>query len=310
MKHILSEFLNDEIFEVELFKEWFLSQWYKVKGANGDYFVRSVKNNVAGFEYIWDDLRSFLISHQMYENAGLVKSHGTFEHNNQTFHAQEAKNGETIDIDSLDDNLVKLIAQKIATLHRSWKEKVNSLDKTYKKLLYRRWWRELLTNHETTFSIFEHHVVWKESHALFEGLIEKMLQEYFRLMRDDQTERMTTLHWDFWHGNILLDSETEDLHLIDFSRIPYWDPGIDVGLFLWQFSIRELVDPDFSTRKNQIKNIFLKEYCEITWDQEIEKFLTLSELYVWFIHLSPLLQQFLKWSDEQKEKVYQYLLAF
>lgn len=39
------------------------------------------------------------------------------------------------------------------------------------------------------------------------------------------------LHGDFWGSNILID-EMDEPFLIDYSRVPYSDPAIDVGTFL------------------------------------------------------------------------------
>lgn len=303
MKQRLSTYLNDDIIDIQFLSEWFLSKAYKVTGKKNIYVVREVVPWMPWFEYEEDIIKSFGISHKMYNNAenlNKIKSYGVLHFDGKVYHIQDFKSWNIlIDRKFLNEQNILKIAKKIWTLHNLWKKEIN-FDDAYKNILYKKSFRKIITHQETTFSIYEWWISWITTDTkILQDLIKKMIDVYFDVLVDSDSSRLTYLHGDFWNGNFI--ENYDDVYFIDFSRIPYGEPWIDVWTFVANLELWALVENDDTLLR--FKKLFLDEYIKVTGDNNIEKYFSLSRLWVLFLHFSPLLQKFLNWSDEIKEKI-------
>lgn len=80
-----------------------------------------------------------------------------------------------------------------------------------------------------------------------------------------------------------------------------------MGTFVGNFEIQYLHTGDQKLLEK--RDLFLKKYIEITSDGKIKDYLVLSKLWVLFLHLSPLLQSFLKWDEMRQKNIYERFLA-
>ena len=97
-------------------------------------------------------------------------------------------------------------------------------------------------------------------------------------------ERLTALHGDFWGANLFF-REDDSLFVVDYSRIPWGDPGIDVGWFiaeyLWNYHLtgnnyfRELVE------------LWLNIYEEKSGDKEIRNNIALIIGWTGIVQIYP-----------------------
>jgi hypothetical protein len=55
---------------------------------------------------------------------------------------------------------------------------------------------------------------------------------------------------------------------------------------------------------------FLKKYIEITKDEEILKYIDLTILWVFYVDCSPLVQQFLKWNNQDIKNIESFIQDF
>jgi hypothetical protein len=303
LKEKISDLLNDKIINIEKINSWFLSQWFKLRSKSKTYFARNIIKKLWWFEYLLEDKKSFEISHFMSQNWN-IKSYWVIEFEWSQYHITDFFEWNILWLYKMKESHIIQIAQKIWNIHKNWKLN-NHFNDNEKAIYYKRSFREILTNPETLFSIYEMHIVWSKEKDFFKELIFKMLNTYFDYINNIDFNRLTTIHWDFWQGNFLINKD-EQIEFIDFSRIPFWEPWIDIWWFLTQLDIDIIVQTD--TFQSNYKKLFLQKYIEVTWDIKIENYLDLSRLWVWFIMLSPLTQSFLNWEDDKVKKVQDWLL--
>ncbi|MDD2891815.1 MAG: phosphotransferase [Candidatus Gracilibacteria bacterium] len=273
-------------------------------------FSRTISSNRGGYAYPIDRFRAFNISDQMYKNAnGDIMSHGImtykdgkytsqldFSNNTQFFHIQDYKVGSSyqseyfslVNQDTLTEEnkeILRKIASKIAILHT--KEVPEQSDDIYAKELYIRGYRELLINPELTLDVFSQ---FDPSHSFFgqvphkHNYLEKMHQEYDRMILSTRERKLSFLHGDFWSSNILIDTENNPF-FIDYSRIPYGDAGIDIGWFVGNFVL------EYIKTKNRIyldaAKVFMDEYIKETGDKDILQYLVLPLFWLGIINIFP-----------------------
>jgi hypothetical protein len=94
--------------------------------------------------------------------------------------------------------------------------------------------------------------------------------------------------------------------LIDFSRIPYGEAWIDVWHFLANLKIQYIITKDQKYIDFYTK--FLETYIGITHDGEIERYIQLSLLFVWWLVVSNRISKFMQLSDDQKSEIVHWIL--
>ena len=303
IKQIFSEFLNEEIIEIKKFESWFLSEWLKIIWKNKNYFIRCLKYEYSGYFYKNEDYCSFSISDEMIKNAkSWIKSYGVLKYNNKSYHITDFFEWKTLSLEDIKEHNIVEIANKIWQIHKNGNKNLQKLSEDNKKFLYNRSLREVITHPETVFSTYETRIVNTKDEDFFKKYIWKMLDTYFKYMEKNSFHRISYLHWDFWQGNIMED-KNGNIEFIDFSRIPYGEPGIDIWRFLAQFQIDSIINVQNKERNDKLQNLFLENYIKVTKDEKILDYIKLWQLWVGFINLSPLLQQFLKRDEAKIDKV-------
>jgi len=306
LKEKLSIFLKDNINNIILINSWFLSQWYKVFWNKQNYFIRTIIKKTWWFEYDIEDKKSFNISHNMQKkDIWWLNSYWVLKYNNQFYHITDYFEWNILWLtDMTKENIIE-IANIIWNLHINWKKILSNFSSEELKIYYKRGLREIITNPETLFSLYEWYIIWNQDEVFFQKLIDKMLKTYFKLIKNFDENRLTTIHWDFWQGNILINNNW-NIKLIDFSRIPFWEPWIDIGRFITQFDIEYIINNDINILK--LKELFLEQYLKITKDKDILNYTELSRLWVCFIQLSHLTQGFLKRDEDKITKIQNWAL--
>lgn len=108
----------------------------------------------------------------------------------------------------------------------------------------------------------------------FSQQIKKTYDLYMKIMKGDRNRPCVHLHGDFHSKNIIIGQDAR-VHLIDWSHIPYGDPGIDVGIFLTEIEIAcTLQGKDYKS----LQQIFLETYISETQDHHIVQYTQLSRL--------------------------------
>jgi aminoglycoside phosphotransferase (APT) family kinase protein len=216
--------------------------------------LRTCKSKVGGYAYASDRLQTFAISHEMYLRAnGPVKSYGVFgmtpqgkladnlfDMNLEYFHVQDFLKGT-----SLQTEIDGFRFQK--TLSESSRERMQAVGKILAELhnrpipvgtdaadAVRRSQREVFANPQITLDVLaaypnNHHLLGTETGKY--RYLEMMLRSVDIESIFAENTPCVPLHGDFWGSNILI-GEQGDPFLIDYSRIPYGDPAVDVGNFL------------------------------------------------------------------------------
>ena len=309
IKKIFSKFLNEKIIEIKEFKAGFLSNWFKIIWENKNYFARCLKDEDLWYIYNNEDYSNFSISDKMTNNAkSWIKSYWVIKYNNKTYHITDFFEWETLSLQDINEDYIIKIANKIWQIHKIWNKELKKLSNNNKKFLYNRSLREIITHPETVFSTYEIRIVNTEDEDFFKRYIWKMLETYFKYVKWNTFDRISYLHGDFWQWNIMK-NKNENIEFIDFSRIPYGEPGIDIWWFLAQFQIDSIINFENKEKNNNLQTIFLENYIKITQDENILEYIKLWQLWVGFINLSPLLQQFLKWNKTKKDKVKDWAIS-
>lgn len=296
---IVSELLSDKLgkeLKITQFKpagSGYHSDGFVLYADNGEkFFIKKFKSNDLGFEIPERKINSLLISNGMSkridshpEGIGvLVKNKNSKEFlpevnaETEIFHIQkflpEYKDTsicyldvlkEKIDKKALDDfdlNELEKITDTISEIHL---QKHPSKDEQYLKDVYNDGLRNLLTNPELAIMLLQY---FKDDDEL---LPRKMHSEYIGLMLnniykwENRHDRLSALHGDFWGSNLFINNNNIDL--VDFSRIPWGDPGIDIGWWIAQYVW------NYYQTQNQIfielLEKFLDLYINKTGDKEI-----------------------------------------
>ncbi|MBD3306337.1 hypothetical protein GF339_08025 [candidate division KSB3 bacterium] len=153
------------------------------------------------------------------------------------------------------------------------------------KNIYRDSLRRILTHPELTLFFLQS---FPANHPL---LPRRNHQEYLGLMLEgiygweDRFDRLRALHGDFWGPNLCFTDESAAL--LDDSRIPWGDPGMDIGGWMVQYVkfYHQTGNPYFQ----ELGETFLTLYEERTHDTEIRRALCLPMGFLGVVNLTPLL---------------------
>lgn len=289
---IIEELTKDKIILISHLADWHFSNWFLVKWENNNYFLRKFKDNIDWYEYKHDEYRWFQNSHYSLSQIKDIKTYWVFEFQWNIYHLQEYLNGKVISLDDLNEITIKKIAEKIAKQHLEWRSKVEIFSNDKKRRLYTRSCREYITNFEGILPLYESNLL---ENNFFEDYFPNVIKTFFSYIKNNRFNKLTTLHWDFWFWNIL--KNEDNLYFIDYSIIPFWEPGIDIGRFVADLELWGL----FGNKETlqQYKKIFLETYIKITNDESINNFLLLCYQIKGLKILSPLVQKHLKWDNKQ-----------
>ena len=305
----LSQKLNEpvNILRVEKIGGGYHSDGFKVISDKGKvFFLKKLKSKDLGFEIPERRVSSLLIGHGMAKRAGkrplpigviLVNDNESsfipdINEETEIYQIQEFEEGVDYwskikdkenkkELDEQDIDELNKIIDFISSVHSV---KYLSKDLERLKSIYNDSLRAVLGNSELTLMLLHD---FKEDHEFFPRSLQK---EYLGLMYDvmhkwkDRFERLCALHGDFWGANLFFRKDGS-LWVIDYSRIPWGDPGVDIGWWVSQYWVRYQI-----TNNNYFKDLgemFLKLYEKKTGDKEIRNSLCISLGLLALVNITP-----------------------
>lgn len=284
------------------------SEGFQLTTSDGrSFFLKYVRSHDLGFEFPERQIASLLVSNGMGMRAknnpapvGVVVADGDtavmlpeITDTTKVYHLQEFAGTGTSYSALLKNNLKKqlvddedrarlsVVADALVKIHSV---KHFSNDSARLKAIYGDGLRNILSNPELSL------MVLSEFPVDYEILDLDGQKEFISLMYDNIRERMgrydrlTALHGDFWGANIFF-KEDGDIFIIDFSRIPWGDPGTDVGWFiaehLWYYHLTG--NPYF----RELIETWFRIYEEKSGDKEIRKAVPLVIGWIGIVQIYP-----------------------
>lgn len=292
----ISKALNENVVitSIEKIGEGLHSDGFKLTASNGkSYFLKKNRSFDLGFSTPERRLSSFMLNHRMgnrmkntpkslgvfIERDSEIKEITELNDNDLFFNIQEfedigenyfqmlLKRKDKLNIDEEDKLEADKVVDYLITLHSI---KYQGDDKL-KQIIYNDSLRTIIAHPELTFTFLQ-----KMDREVIS--IEKQ-KEILCIMLDlmhkwkDRSDRLCAIHGDFWGGNIFF-KPNKEISLIDHSRIPYGDSGIDLGWLMSQY-----ISLYVETKNNYFKELgelILKKYEEKSGDKEIRKALLIG----------------------------------
>lgn len=279
-------------------KGGFQSDAFKLTSEKGDtFFIKKMKQaGEAGYELPERHLFSYKISYGMTKRSGKVAmpigvliSRGedlvmlpSLDEQASLYHLQEfahdmgksywellSEKKSKTKIDKVDLAEVEAIASSLVDIHQGGTDHFSEAVKT---TLYNDSLQSILAYPGYFFMVLadfgnEHHLLPRAKHGKF---IDMILGLIYKL--ENHGERLRPLHGDFWGSNIFYKLDGK-VSVVDFSRIPYGEPGIDVGYFLAQYLW--LYHETGNKYFKKLGEKFIDAYEKKTGDGEIRKTLCL-----------------------------------
>ncbi len=284
------------------------SEGFKLSTTDSkDYFIKYVRSHDLGFEFPERHILSLMVSDGMGRRANnRPASLGVVVQNEQgeiilpeitdstnVYHLQEfseigisyseilEKNFNKKTIDNEDIKQLNAIADALIKIHRI---KHHSDNKNQLKAIYDDGLRNMLINPElSVMALSEFPVDYNILNLNGQKQMISLMYENIKA-RMGRHDRLSALHGDFWGTNIFL-TDNDEVFLIDFSRIPWGDPAIDVGWFideyLWYYHLtgnryfRDLIE------------LWFNLYEEKSGDREIRKFVPLVIGWIGIVRVYP-----------------------
>lgn len=307
---LISQKLNKivEITDIEKIGSGYHSDGFKLTTKDGSsFFLKRVKSRDLGFEIPERKVMSLLVSNEMYRRSGFSpKAIGVIldnkneagiipEINEETaiYHIQEFQEAGTnywsllqdrkqkTKIDEADLAELQKITDYIIKIHQI---KYPSLDVGRQKSVYNDGLRSVITNPELTIMLLHdfddsHQLLPSKDHGNYIGLMLNLTRQW-----KDRHDRLVALHGDFWGANLFF-KDDGSLWVIDYSRIPWGDRGIDIGWWLAQYLwfYHETKNEYFK----ELGEKFLDMYEQKSGDKEISKAVSLSLGLLGVIYISP-----------------------
>lgn len=297
-----------EFKSIEKVGEGYHSDGFKLTASNGKiYFLKYVRSNDLGFEFPERKIMSLMVSNEMGLRAKndpaptgviVMNEHGDtimpdLTHTTEVYHLQEYKGSSTgysniiqknkhkTKVDSEDIKQLEAIADLILKVHSV---KHPTKDKKHLTALYNDGIRSVLTHPELAIMVLsEFPDDYKVLNLEGQKQIISLMFENIKVWMG-RYDRLTALHGDFWGANILF-KDDETPFLIDFSRIPWGDPAIDVGWFLAEFiwNYHETGNPYFK----EITETWLNIYEKKSGDKEVRKAICLILGWIGIVQIYP-----------------------
>jgi len=279
------------------------------------YFLKYLRSHDLGFEYPERKMMSLMVSNGMGQrvknetgSVGVIIMDGEHElilpeltDNLELFHLQEfagsgisyseilIKNIKKNSVDEEDIRQLSSIADMLINIHST---KHTTKDLSRLTAIYNDGLRGVLTHPELSIMALSE---FPDDYPIL-NLEEQ--KEIISLMFDnlkrwiDRPDRLCALHGDFWGTNIFF-RENGSVWVIDFSRIPWGDPGIDVGWFISQYLWYYHLTGNIYFK--ELTETWFKIYEEKSGDKEIRKAVTIMigwsgivQIYPkWFPNIDP-----------------------
>lgn len=294
-KEVLSALLSEKLGKRIKIKEMILvgsgyhSNGYKVITESGEiYFLKQIKSHDLGFEFPERKVSSLLVSHSMANRTDLhPKSFGVILHNEKMeflpvlnedtriYQIQEyggegksylkilEEKKDKKEIDQKDREEIKKIVDYISKVHSI---KHPSKDEARLKAIYNDNLRNVIGHQEYMLMLF--HSIPSENPLLppkKQGEFLSLMLENMHYLKD-RIERLRALHGDFWGANVFF-KDDGNIFVIDYSRMPWGEPGFDIGFWISQYIL------NYYKHNNkyfiELGRLFLEKYVQKTGDKEI-----------------------------------------
>ena len=297
LSKLLSEHLgsNIQIETVEPAGSGYHSDGFKVSTTDGNhYFVKKFKSNDLGFVFPERKVFSLMLSDGMARRSGqnpkpvgvaLVNSdHASIipevHKDTEIYHIQEFEGGgkdyyfstllqrkDKSGVDEQDRDEIKKIVDYIVGIHSTKYPNSEHMNEAYNDGV-----RSVLNSPELTLMMLHE---FSSDHPFFD--LEKQkhyLGSMYEVMHrwKDRSDRLCALHGDFWGANFFF-RDDGSTWVVDYSRIPWGDPGIDVGWWLCQY-LWQYMETGNSYFKD-LGELYLNTYEEKTGDHEIRNAVTM-----------------------------------
>jgi thiamine kinase-like enzyme len=297
-----------ELLSAEKIGSGYHSDGFKLTAKNGQtYFLKRVKSHDLGFELPERKVMSLLLSNGMSRRSalqpqpiGVILSNKNEtgiipEINEETeiYQLQEFQpegisywsilqnNKQKKHVDAKDLSELEKITDYICHIHQV---KHPAKDVEQLKSVYNDGLRSVLISPELTIMLLhdfteEHPLLPISQHGAYVGLMLNLIHEW-----KNRYERLSALHGDFWGANLFFKANGE-VWVIDYSRIPWGDPGVDIGWWLSQYlwSYHETKNEYFK----ELGEKFLEIYIKKSGDQEIRQAVSLTLGLLGIIYISP-----------------------
>ncbi len=313
-KEVLSKALTEKlnkninIIKIEKAGGGYHSDGFKAVSADGQvFFVKKFKSYDLGFAFPERKVFSLMISDGMARRAnqkpspvGIMltnkdKAGIIPEINEDTgiYHIQEfepegsdyfsllLKRKNKAQIDEKDKEEIEKIVEYIKSIHSI---KYEHSDQKRVREVYNDGIRSVLNSPELTLMLLHD---FDEYSPIMDR---EMQKEYLGLMYEimhrwkNREDRLCALHGDFWGANFFFRNDGT-IWVVDYSRIPWGDPGIDVGWWLAQY-----LQFYYKTNNSYFKDLgelFINEYEKKTGDKEIRKTVTIALGLMGIIYVIP-----------------------
>lgn len=304
---ILSEHFKEQVKILPFTRRWFSSSWIlHIETSCAKYLVKIL---VAQGIELESNYNKFQTSHRMFLRTSIinwVESIWTITYDNIVLHIQKYIEGDELRLESLNEEIMILISTKIWIIHNLGRQETQKYPLEIQKKLYKQGFNQILTDPDMVPAIYETAANNKSLQKIMWKIIDIMKKTCSSINPNDKQFLLTTLHWDFRHGNMILNEKW--IFFIDFSRIEFGDPAIDLGIMIWNLEINYILTQNQKYLK--LKEIFIKEYIKITNDTNIWKRMLLSKLWVLLLYISPKLDWVSKLTFDQKKQLYNEYLNY
>ena len=300
LSEIVSKRLGRSIIFVsaEALKGGFQSDAFKLTAQNGErFFLKKIKRTgEAGFEISERHFFSYAVSHGMAKRSGLmpepigviIARHDEIsilpdlDEHASLYHLQafagglgesywsllEAKKSKKV-LDENDRKEIEAVTDLLVRIHSG---SCPNFLAPVRNTLYNDSLQSILAYPGYFFLFlsdfgFKHPLLPRFKHGEYIGLILNLVYHW-----ENHADRLRPLHGDFWGSNIFFKTDGS-VTAVDFSRIPYGEPGIDVGYFVAQFLW--FYHDTGNVYFKKLGELFVESYAAKTGDKDIRKTLCL-----------------------------------
>lgn len=302
------------------------AEGFKLTTKEGQhYFMKRISSMVSGFEYPERKVFSLMVGHGMAKRANsaplpmglLVETDGAVEavpeisHDTLVYHIQEFESeGKAYSailsereaktaVDAEDRLEIENIIDYLSRIHAI---KYPSRDKRELDQVYNDGLRAELVHPEVTMPFLheiedDHPIIPIEKQGEYLVIVLKLIRAW-----RNRSDRLCALHGDFWGANVFLRRDSS-VWVIDYSRIPWGDPGVDVGK--WMSYYLYYYYKTNNAYYKELGNIFLETYIKKTGDEEILRSASFGFVFAGVLYAS--LDPFPNMDMEVRKKVFDHI---